>query len=256
MKLSGAAKPFLLAWAILAIGLNPALAKKNEETCCQPGRIESAEAIIAQADAFKMKATQYHTDSAALIRDAEKLRAQAGKIDPNAQRTYEADLAQFKEHALAYRAHQLDIERSVGFCKQAQAEYEQMVSQLSLHTQIFHDPSLPNVRPPHVCKHMGIDAGDAARLNNQLRVDQSRVDFSENQLQAAEDRLANAAARNAAADAPLEAKSKVLDAERQLTGEFAALKTEYELLHTQHDALTAAGLVKPPALTTVKGKIK
>jgi hypothetical protein len=256
MKASRATRPFLLVAALIALTCTSAQAKNDDESGCQPGRCESARAIIAQADTFKMKASQFHTDSAALIRDAEKLRGQAGKIDPSARSTYEADLAAFKAHAAAYHAHQLDVERNVGFCKQAQAEYEQMVSQLSLHTQIFHDPNLPNIRPPHVCKKMNIDAGDAQRYNNQLRVDAARVDASEVQLQAAEDRLATAAARNAAADAPLEAKSRVLDAERQLTGEFAALKTEYDLLHTQHDALTAAGIVKGPSLTKVSGKVR
>jgi hypothetical protein len=260
MRASGAIRPFLLSAAAIALSLNPALARK-EETCCQPGRIESARAIIAQADDFKLKATQFHTDSAALIRDAAKLRGQAGKIDPDARKTYEADLATFRQHAEAYRAHQAEVERTIGFCKAAQAEYEAMLKQFTLHTQIFHQPAsqypdIPPIRPPHVCKRMNIDAGDAARLNNQMRIDQLRVDQSEADLQNAEDKLANAAQRNAAADAPLQAKSKVLDAERQLTGEFAALKTEYDLLHTQHDALTAAGIIKPPTLTKVSGQIK
>jgi len=257
MRASGAVKPFLLAAALVASGFYPALAK--DEECCQPGRIESAKAIIAQEDSFKMKATQFHTDSAALIRDAAKLRGQAGKIDPNARNAYEADLATFKSHAEAYRAHQEQVERTIGFCKAAQAEYQDMLKQFTLHTQIFHQPefaNIPNIRPPHVCKKMNIGADDAARFNNQMRIDQQRVDQSEADLQNAEEKLATAATHNAAADAPLEAKSRVLDAERQLTGEFAALKTEYDLLHTQHDALTAAGIIKPPALTKVSGKIK
>jgi hypothetical protein len=255
MRASGAVKPYLLAAAVISWGFYPALAMEKE-SCCQPGRIESAEAIIAQADTFKMKASQFHTDSAALIRDAAKLRGQAGKIDANARSTYEGDLAAFKQHAEAYRAHQAEVERTIGFCKAAQAEYQQMLAQFTLHTQMFHQPDLANIRPPHVCHNMNIGAGEAAQLNNQMRVDQSRVDLSEAQLESAEGKLASAAARNAAADAPLEAKSRVLDAERQLTGEFAALKTEYDLLHTQHDALTAAGIVKPPTLTKVTGTIK
>jgi hypothetical protein len=258
MKASGAGKSFLLSAVVIACSFYPALAK-DEETCCQPGRIESAKAIIAQADSFKMKATQFHTDSAALIRDAAKLRGQAGKIDPNARNVYEADLATFKQHADAYRAHQADVERTIGFCKTAQAEYEQMVKQLTLHTSVFHQPdwaNVANIRPPHVCKRMNMDAMDAAHLNNQLRIDQQRVDRSEADLQNAEEKLATAGMRNAAADAPLEAKSKVLDSERQLTGEFAALKTEYDLLHTQHDALATAGVLKAPTLTKVSGKIK
>jgi len=260
MRASGAVKPFLLAAAFIASGFYPALAK--EEECCQPGRIESAKAIIAQEDSFKMKATQFHTDSAALIRDAAKLRGQAGKIDPNARKVYEADLSTFRAHADAYRAHQEQVERTIGFCKAAQAEYQEMLKQFTLHTQIFHqpdvsqNPDIPPIRPPHVCKKMNIGADDAARFNNQMRIDQIRVDQSEADLQNAEEKLATAATHNAAADAPLEAKSRVLDAERQLTGEFAALKTEYDLLHSQHDALTAAGILKAPALTKVSGKIK
>jgi hypothetical protein len=260
MSASGALKPFLLAVTIIGFGLYPAQAKdKDEETCCQPGRIESAKAIIAQADTFKMKASQFHTDSAALIRDAAKLRGQAGKIDPNARKTYEADLAAFKAHADAYHAHQEQVEKTIGFCKTAQAEYEQMLKQYSLHTGVFHQPefaNIPNIRPPHVCKRMDMSAEDAARMNNQMRIDQQRVDQSEADLQNAEAKLATAATHNAAADEPLLAKSKVLDAERQLTGEFAALKTEYDLLHTQHDALSAAGVLKAPALTKVSGTIK
>jgi hypothetical protein len=257
MKLSGAGMPFLLAVAVSICSLHPAFAKHDDdETCCQPGRIESAKAIIAQADSYKLKASQFHTDSAALIRDAEKLRGQAGKLDENARKTYEADLAEFKAHAAAYQAHQAEVERTIGFCAQAQADYNQMVQQLTLHTSIFHQQNLPNIRPPHVCKHMGMSTAEAEQMNNQMRVDQERVARSEVDLSNAEDKLATAAARNAAADAPLQAKSRVLDAERQLTGEFAALKTEYEMLHTQHDALTAAGLVKPPTLTKVTGKVK
>ena len=259
MRVNEALKPIVLTALLAAFGFCPALARDKEETCCQPGRVSSAEAIIAQADSFKMKATQYHTDSAALIRDAAKLRGQAANIDPSARNTYEADLATFKSHADAYKAHQAEVERSIGFCKQAQAEYEQMVQQLTLHTSIFHQPqfaNMPNIRPPHVCKKMNISADDAARFNNQMRIDQQRVDHSEVDLQNAEDNLATAASRNAAADAPLQAKSRVLDAERQLTGEFAALKTEYDLLHTQHDALSAAGVLKAPTLTKVSGKVR
>lgn len=257
MKLSDAAMPFLLAVTVSICSLHPAFAKQDdEETCCQPGRIESAKAIIAQADSYKLKASQFHTDSAALIRDAEKLRGQAGKIDPNAAKTYEADLAAFKAHAAAYQAHQAEVERTIGFCAQAQAEYNEMVKQLTLHTSLFHQPNFSDIRPPHVCHAMNISTGEAQQMNNQMRIDEERVARSEYDLQHAEDKLATAAMRNAAADKPLEAKSRVLDAERQLTGEFAALKTEYELLHTQHDALAAAGLVKAPTLTKVTGKVK
>jgi hypothetical protein len=252
MTVNDAARSWLLATAAIVVGVCPALARE-EETCCQPGRIDSAKAIIAQADSFKMKATQYHTDSAALIRDAAKLRGAAATIDPNARKTYEADLAVFKAHAENYRAHQAEVERSVGACQQAQAEYQQMLAQFTLHTQVFH---VPNLRPPHVCHNMNISVGDAARMNNQMRVDQQREAQAEVDLENAEGKLATAAAHNAAADAPLEAKSKVLDAERQLTGEFAALKTEYDLLSTQHQALTASGILKPPALTHVSGKVK
>ena len=245
----------LTALIISAFG-NPAEARQKAEECCQPGRIESAEAIIAQADTFKMKATQFHTDSAALIRDAAKLRGQAATLDPNARKTYEADLASFKDHAAAYNAHQAEVERSIGFCKTAQAEYEQMLAQFTLHTQMFHQQNLPNIRPPHVCKHMGISTADAMKMNNQMRVDAERVAQSETDLQNVEDKLTTASARNAAADAPLAARSKVLDSERQLTGEFAALKTEYDMLSSEHKALTTSAALKPGSISRVSGQVK
>jgi hypothetical protein len=259
MKTGRVFKPALLAIVLISSAVYPALArsKDSEETCCQPGRIESAKAIIAQAESFKMKATQFHTDSAGLIRDAVKLRGQAASIDPNARKTYEADLASFTEHANAYRAHQAEVERTIGFCKTAQAEYEQMLAQFTLHTQMFHQQNLPNVKPPHVCHEMGLSNAEAQKLNNQMRVDAERVANSEVELADAENKLNVAAARNSTADAPLAARSKVLDAERQLTGEFAALKTEYDLLSNEHKALTATGVLKDhPVISKVSGKVK
>jgi hypothetical protein len=252
---SFALSPIFAGAATLLIAFS-AQAKDKSEECCQPGRIESAEAIIAQAETFKMKASQFHTDSAALIRDAVKLRGQAGSLDPNARKTYEADLASFKSHAAAYQAHQADVEQNIGVCKATQAEYERMVSQFTLHTALFHQNNLPNVRPPHVCKHMGMEVADAQKMNNQLRVDSQRVANSEADLAGAEDKLKTAIAANQAADAPLEARSKVLDAERQLTGEFAALKTEYDMLASEHKALAGTGAASPPSLSKVSGKIK
>ncbi|MBS1990681.1 MAG: hypothetical protein JSS83_09205 [Cyanobacteria bacterium SZAS LIN-3] len=233
-------------------GVPAARAQGEEETCCQPGRIESAKSIIAQAETFKMRASKFHTDSAALIRDAAKLQGQAARLDPSARKQYEADLAEFRRHAEAYRAHQAQVEQTMGFCKATQAQYQAMLAEYSLHTAIFH---IPTIRPPHVCESMQMDMASADKLNNQLRVDQDRVNKSQGQLMAAEEKLIGAASHNAAADAPLQARARLLEAERQLTGEFAALKTEYDMLATQHQALTAAG-IKPPTLTKVTGKIQ
>jgi len=229
-----------------------ATAAQKDDECCQPGRVASARSIIAQADTFKMRATQFHTDSAALIRDAAKLRGQAASLDPKARQAYQSDLTTFQQHAEAYRAHQAQVERTMGFCKATEADYQAMLAEHSLHTAMFH---MPNIRPPHVCGEMDLSTADAQRLNNQLRVDQSRVNNSEADLRVAEEKLAIAATHNAAADAPLQMRSKLLDAERQLTGEFAALKTEYDMLAIQHQALTSAG-IKPPVLTKVSGKIQ
>jgi len=230
----------------------PSASASDGECCSQPGRCQSARAIIAQADTFKMRATQFHTDSAALIRDAAKLRGQAASLDPRARKTYQADLTTFQQHAEAYRAHQAEVERTMGFCKATEDQYRAMLESKTLHTTMFH---MPNIRPPHVCGEMEMDTASAQQFNNQLRMDQSRVNSSEADLRKAEEKLAIAASHNAAADAPLQARSRLLDAERQLTGEFAALKTEYGMLAIQHQALTAAG-VKPPVLTKVSGKIQ
>jgi hypothetical protein len=257
-------KALLLASALAISASAMSMAKDNAaaplEECCQPGRIESAQNLIAQAKVIKLRASQTHVDTAAAIQgaaalgqEAQRLNAKLRALPPGAIDTYKSDLGAFEQHAGAYQAHLAEVEKQLGFCKATEAAYREHLAELSLHTQVFH---MPNIRPPHVCHQMGVGEEETARMANSMKSDMERQAASEAQLATTEAALRTAQEHSQEANAQLLRRFEMMEAERKLAGEFAALKTEFELLHTQHDALVHAGIKDPVAISKVSASIK
>ncbi len=243
-----------------AITLALPMQAQEGESCSQPGRIESAKHIIAQAKDFKLKASQYHlnanetVDKAKKLKgEADKLKARVGAIDANAPQEYKANLQAFKDHAAAYRAHLDRVEHDLGYCKASEAAYQAQLKEYSLHVDTFH---MPNIRPPHICGEMGVTERQAGQMANTLRADQVRVARSEQDLASAENSLENAMQASIHADTSVYHRSRLAEEERKLAGEFAGLKTEYELLATQRNALLGNSTSTSAAIKTVHAKVK
>ncbi|MBX9720747.1 MAG: hypothetical protein K2X81_05085 [Candidatus Obscuribacterales bacterium] len=249
-------------FSMIAFSLSSALPIKAEdkESCTQPGRIESAMHIIAQAKDFKLKASQYHlnanetVDKAKRLKgEADKLKARVGAVDASAPQEYKANLQAFKDHAASYRAHLDRVEHDLGYCKASEAAYQAQLKEYSLHVDTFH---MPNIRPPHVCGEMGVTERQAGQIANTLRADQVRVARSEQDLASAENSLENAMQASIHSDTSVYHRSKLAEEERKLAGEFAGLKTEYELLATQRNALLGSSTDTTAAIKTVHAKVK
>lgn len=233
---------------------------KESDTCCQPGRVESALKLIAQAKTIRLRASQSRVDTAAAIESAAALGQQAKNLDaklralpPGAMDAYKFDLGAFNQHADAYQAHLAQVEKQLGFCKATEEAYREHIAELSLHTKQFHRP---DIRPPHVCVHMGVDEQATLAMSKSLQANMERQAQSEADLANAEAKLRSAAEHNQEASAQLERRSQLEEAERNLAAEFASLRTEYDLLQTQHQALVHSGIPDPAAISKVSAKIK
>lgn len=223
----------------------------------QPGRIESAQHIIAQAKQFKLNAKQYHLNADKSINAAKKLKGKAdalsGALDANAPKEYTASLKAFQDHAKQYRSHLEQVEQNYGYCKDTEAKYQETFKELSLHTERFH---IANIRPPHICGMMDLTTTESSHIANAMRSDQMRVAQSEADLASSEAKLANAIGNSRHATEAAGKRNRLQEEERNLAGEFAKLRTEYELLDVQHTALLGARGKVTGANSSVKGEIK
>ncbi len=223
----------------------------------QPGRIDSAQRIIAQAKQFKLNAKQYHLDAKKSIEEAKKLKGKAdalnGALDANAPKEYSASLKAFQDHAKLYRSHLEQVEKNYGYCKDTAAQYEASLKELSLHTERFH---IPSIRPPHICGMMDLSAAESNHVANAMRADEIRVAQSEAALASSEAKLQNAINNSRHSSQAAGNRNRLQEEERNLAGEFAKLKTEYELLDLQHSALLGARGKLSGSTSNVKGEIK
>lgn len=227
-----------------------------DENCCQPGRVESAKRIIAQAEKFKLKATESHVDLQKAIDAAALLKAQAStlaKLPPGSLDMYRSGLNEFTQHAEAYRAHLSDLERQIGTCHANEAAYQAQLQEYAMHVDQFH---LPDIPAPHICHALNVTEGQASQMSNSIRADMQRLASSEHELANAEGRLTNAVADNVHQSQALLKRSDYTEGERKLAAEFAGLKTEYQMLNIQHNALLSKGLKDPATIARVSGVVK
>lgn len=253
------------AISILFIGMGliyggAAIAQDQQKVHCisdaeserlQPGRVESAQMLIAEGDEFKLNASQSSVQMQDAIKRARGLAGQGrGLKDAN---QYKLDVQAFNDHVNAYRAHLTQVEESIGHCKEAEAQYEEHKRKLSLHTEKFHIPEIP---PPHTCPGMISAEATNDQIANQLKNDRTELYKAELDLAGTEKKLAQSLQRNNQADARLADRSRILEAERKLQGEFAALQTELGLLNIQHDQLVKGGSLPQLKLQKVTGKVK
>lgn len=232
----------LSSWYLLSNGSGCLAA--NQENCCQPGRIESAQKLICQEQEFQLKASQFHAGAASTLNDSTKLQGSAeelrsrlklqGASKDKAAKQLKQAIADFKLHSEQYRSHLQQVEQQLGFCQASAKEYQENLTAYTLHTEQFH---LPDIRPPHICKELNLTQAQSSHLANSMRVDQQRVMLSEQTLASAESNLADQIQHSMAADGQLLKRSALTQEERKLSGEFASLKTEYEMLKIQHQAL-------------------
>lgn len=228
----------------------------EEESCCQPGRIESAKHILAQAEKFKLKASESHVDLQKAINGAALLKAQAStlaKLPPGSLDMYRSSLNDFTQHAAAYRAHLADLEKQIGTCHANDEAYQAQLKEYAMHVGQFHMPDIPT---PHICHSLQVSEGAASHMANSMRADMQRLAASEDQLARAENRLANAVADSVHQDESLLKRSDITEGERNLASEFASLKTEYQMLNIQHNALLSKGLKDPATIARVSGVVK
>lgn len=250
-----------LALAFL-IGMQMSAARADKDSVWDddpPGKMESARYLMAQAENFKLKASQFHVNVTDSINKAKMLKGQADKLQGDKLKAglseYKANLDAFKDHAFKYRAHLVNVELQLGHCKESEAEYQAQAKQYSLHLERFHlRPNLPILPPPHICGRLQISEQDASHMANSMRTDQERLMRSEKELADSESKLEGALRNNAHADVALQRRSKLAEEERKLAGEFAELKTEYELLKTQSDALK--GTAEKASTKAVHGQVK
>ena len=238
----------------------PAFAEDRQAVNCisdaeseqlQPGRVESAKWLIADGDQFKLNASQSSVQMQEAIKRARGLSGQGrGLKDAN---QYKLDVQAFNDHVNAYRAHLAQVEKSLGHCKEAEAQYEEHKRKLSLHTEKYHIPEIP---PPHTCPGMISAESTNDQIAHQLKNDRTELYKAEAELAGTEKKLAQTLERNNQADARLADRSRILEAERKLQGEFAALQTELGLLNIQHDQLVKGGNLPQLKMQRVSGRVK
>lgn len=239
----------------LTILFSPAALAADPACHSQAGRVESARQLIAQSKKFQLNAKQYHLRAGESVKDANKLKGQAdklnGAVDANSPKEFQASLNAFKDHAKQYRAHLEKVERDLGYCKATEAEYQRNLKQYTLHTEKYH---VQDIRPPHICGELQLTVGETNSMANSMRVDAQRVNQSERELAASEAKLKSALDANKHASEALGKRNVLQEEERKLAGEFARLKTEYELLEIQRSALVGSPL--KATTKSVTGKVK
>lgn len=253
---------FLLASAANAQS-KPASTK--QDSCCQPGRAESAKEIIDQSKNFKLNATQSNIRLKDAIQRARLLKGETNKLTSDLKAghidAYKSNLAAFLEHAEKYKSHLLKTEQDYGFCKASEAAYKNQLTAWKSHIDSYHiripNFNLGELRPPRVCPQMNTSVQESDSLANSMRTDTQRLIHSQRELQIAQARLTNAMVANAGQDAQVLNRSKLLEAERRLSGEFASLKTELELLNTQYKAIAKTSSPQGTvAVSKVSGQVK
>lgn len=231
-------------------------------------REENARRLITQANEFKLKVRQFHSDANKQIDDAKKLKGQADQLrmqlnngSPEykaALNQYNQDISQFKSHADLYNQHMAAFEKTMGQCHADEAQYQAHLKDVQLHLTVFH---MPDIKPPHICKGFEISSQEAAHYSNSLKTDQMRIveaetalNKSENKLQTAEQ--ASALTSKQAANAAFRDQK-----EGELAGEFGKLREEYKMLDIERQAIggnpaTVATSPGTSAKTSVSAKIR
>lgn len=219
-------------------------------------RIANAQELIDEGSALKLKAQAFHRHAEQLIAQATKLKGEAQYLHGNmapppvvklspvqlkaAQDSYKTHIDEFRTHAEAYQAHLQDLRNTVGECHANQAAYQQFANQVTLHVAQFHIP-VPDVRPPHVCRRLGMTSQEMWHTANAMAGDIKRVEQSEADLQVAQNKLQGVEALSPGLDNKAGAEAVREQKEQELAGEFGKLREEYDLLKAEGNILAKNG---------------
>lgn len=260
--------------SMLAIFFMPTLSVQAADTCLD-ARCRSASDIISDCAKFEVDANRFHQSAEVLIAQATKLKGQAqilqtkipvlpaqGKMSATeyalGAKQYTSDLADFRNHAIAYQGHLRQFQSTVGECHAHAAALDNVLKKYEIHVGEFHI-NTSDIRPPHICGVLQATVNrDFTSVANQMVADQLRVLRAEQQLQSQEADLRNAEQASAAGSMKAVDRAKREESEQALAGEFNRLQIEYELLKSEKDRLASAntkGSIGKVTHSSVSGKI-
>jgi len=238
-------------------------------------RVANAEELIEQEKVLQTHAQAFHRKAERLIAQATKLKGEAEMLHANlapppaiklnaaqlkaAQDSYKQHIDQFRTHAEAYQNHVQQFRATVGECHANQAAYQTFANQVTLHVAQFHIP-VPDVQPPHMCRHLGMSSAEAMHTANAMAGDIKRVEQSEADLAVAQNRLQSVEALSPGLDNKATREVLRQEKEQALAGEFGKLREEYDLLKTESNILAknGKGFASGEQVTraSISGKIK
>jgi hypothetical protein len=235
-------------------------------------RVKNANHLLVEEKQYKESSQKLHAKMQNLIAESKTLKGEAQvlhttvpltggvKLDAaqlkSAQGQYAGHINEFKAHAQAYQAHLADFAHTLGECHANEAAYKAYVSQVQLHVSDFHI-SMLNIRPPHVCGLLPGSTAEAAKINNQLRVDAARMQDSETSLALAQTKLTAEQQVSGVLDSRVAKEANRQEKEKELAGEFGKLREEYDLLKTEKDILAKnGGGLEKITRTSVAAKVK
>ncbi len=244
-----------------------------QEARMQP-RIESAQSIIDDVTKLKGSIQLFHEHAVELIAQSKRLQGEAQLLQTrtpvlpsaaklsgaqlqSALKQYNADLANFTQHAGAYDQHLKTFQATVGECHANQQALDSVIKKYEIHADQFHVPTLPaTIRPPHICKRMLAQMGDMSHEINSMMMDQKRVMEAQIELAKTEATLQNAEAETASTHAKAINQSQREDGEQALAAEFGRLKDEYDLLKIEKDQISGNNQVGKVTRSSVSAKVK
>jgi hypothetical protein len=242
---------FLISGNLMAQSENLAAATAQLQVPSDPGnrtqkRIESAEQILTETDAWRNRTKIFHKNSELLIAESKRLKGEAETLEMKtlnlpkmppltgdqlkvALGIYQNDINLLRGHAESYDQHLRNFQSLIGECQSSNHALNSILRKYDLHIDQFHIP-VSTIRPPHICGSLEHVLGNTSSIANQIMYDQMRVLKAEANLRTTEEKLSTAQQSTPLLQGKAIKESLREKEEQQLLAEYARLKEEYDLL--------------------------